>query len=113
MSAKGGKKGAAANKSANEHVIPSEDKATDIDYSEWPLLLKNFDKLQIRTAHYTPNPAKGHSPMKRPIEDYVKFAFFSLLFTCLTHFSSDMVLSIWINLQTLLLTKLLHGFVKS
>ena len=34
-----------------------------LDTSSWPLLLKNFDKLCVRTAHYTPIPA-GHSPLK-------------------------------------------------
>ena len=38
---------------------------------DWPLLLKNFDKLNIRTNHYTPLP-NGWSPLNRPIDEYVK-----------------------------------------
>ena len=34
-----------------------------LDTSSWPLLLKNYDKLHVRTAHYTPIPA-GYSPLK-------------------------------------------------
>ncbi|KAK3095469.1 hypothetical protein FSP39_015057 [Pinctada imbricata] len=48
-----------------------------LDTSQWPLLLKNFDKLNVRTAHYTPIPS-GHSPLKRPIEEYVKSGFINL-----------------------------------
>ncbi|XP_046566310.1 H/ACA ribonucleoprotein complex subunit DKC1-like [Haliotis rubra] len=51
-------------------IQPSE-KAAKLDTSQWPLLLKNFDKLNVRTNHYTPIPS-GCSPLKRPIEDYVR-----------------------------------------
>lgn len=45
--------------------------------ADWPLLLKNFDKLNIRTGHYVPCP-KGWSPLKRPIAEYVKIGFINL-----------------------------------
>ena len=32
---------------------------------------QNFDKLNIRTAHYTPLP-NGSNPLKREIQDYVR-----------------------------------------
>lgn len=48
-----------------------------LDTSQWPLLLKNFDKLNVRTAHYTPIPA-GCSPLKRPIQEYIKSGFINL-----------------------------------
>lgn len=35
-------------------------------------ILQNFDKLNVRTAHYTPIPA-GCSPLKRPIQEYIKY----------------------------------------
>ncbi|KAA8578082.1 hypothetical protein FQN60_002530 [Etheostoma spectabile] len=37
----------------------------------------NFDKLNIRTAHYTPLP-HGSNPLKRTIQDYVKTGFINL-----------------------------------
>lgn len=40
-------------------------------------LLKNFDKLNIRTAHYTPLPL-GSNPLKRNIHDYVRTGFINL-----------------------------------
>lgn len=42
-----------------------------LDTSAWPLLLKNYDKLLIRSAHYTPIPA-GSSPLKRDLASYIK-----------------------------------------
>lgn len=41
------------------------------DTSSWPLLLKHFDKLNVRTGHYTPIP-KGCSPLKRPLDEYLR-----------------------------------------
>jgi H/ACA ribonucleoprotein complex subunit 4 len=48
-----------------------------LDSSDWPLLLKNFDRLNIRTNHYTPLPF-GASPLNRHIKDYVKSGFINL-----------------------------------
>jgi len=45
--------------------------------SEWPLLLKNLDKMNTRTSHYTPIP-KGHTPLARPIEEYLKYGCINL-----------------------------------
>ncbi|SRR5258707_1581802 len=41
--------------------------------SEWPLLLKNYDKLLVRSSHFTPIPS-GCSPLKRDIASYIKLA---------------------------------------
>ena len=45
--------------------------------SDWPLLLKNFDRLNVRTNHYTPLP-HGSSPLRRDIVNYVKSGFINL-----------------------------------
>merc|ERR1712025_1039010 len=58
-------------------VEPSEQPPPKLDTSEWLLLLKNFDKLNIRTNHYTPLP-HGASPLKRDITNYVKSGFICL-----------------------------------
>merc|ERR1712070_1054331 len=42
-----------------------------LDTSQWPLLLKNYDQLNVRTGHYTPINA-GCSPLKRSLHDYVR-----------------------------------------
>uniref|UniRef100_A0A7S3QY34 PUA domain-containing protein n=1 Tax=Dunaliella tertiolecta TaxID=3047 RepID=A0A7S3QY34_DUNTE len=43
-----------------------------LDTSKWPLLLKNYDKLNVRTGHYTPIPA-GYTPLKRPLKEYMSY----------------------------------------
>jgi len=58
-------------------IEPSEAPVKTIDTSDWPLLLKNFDKLNVRTNHYTPLP-NGCSPLKRDITEYIKSGFLNL-----------------------------------
>lgn len=41
-----------------------------LDTSSWPLLLKNYSDLHVRTSHYTPIPC-GSSPLSRPLKDHV------------------------------------------
>uniref|UniRef100_A0A8B9J7F1 H/ACA ribonucleoprotein complex subunit DKC1 n=1 Tax=Astyanax mexicanus TaxID=7994 RepID=A0A8B9J7F1_ASTMX len=60
-----------------DFLIKPESKVAKLDTSQWPLLLKNFDKLNIRTAHYTPLP-HGSNPLKRNIHDYVRSGFINL-----------------------------------
>ncbi|GAA5882607.1 hypothetical protein JCM16303_002068 [Sporobolomyces ruberrimus] len=45
--------------------------APALNTSEWPLLLKNYDKLLVRSSHFTPIPA-GSSPLKRDLKSYIK-----------------------------------------
>ncbi|KAJ9652798.1 centromere/microtubule-binding protein cbf5 [Neophaeococcomyces mojaviensis] len=47
-----------------ENVTPA------IAAADWPLLLKNYDKLLVRTGHFTPIPA-GCTPYKRDLKSYV------------------------------------------
>ncbi|GJE85995.1 rRNA pseudouridine synthase, putative [Phanerochaete sordida] len=51
--------------------IKPEDSQPKLDTSQWPLLLKNYDKLLVRSSHFTPIPS-GCSPLKRDITTYVK-----------------------------------------
>jgi len=49
-------------------VIKSEATKKNKKQSEaWPLLLKDYDKLNVKTGHFTPLP-DGYSPISRPIE---------------------------------------------
>lgn len=52
--------------------IKSEASAPKLDTSQWPLLLKNYDKLLVRSSHFTPIPS-GCSPLKRDITTYIKY----------------------------------------
>ncbi|GBG60216.1 hypothetical protein CBR_g3460 [Chara braunii] len=62
--------------SATEFFIKPSPTPT-LDTSKWPILLKNYDKLNVRTGHYTPIPT-GHSPLKRPLYDYVRYGVINL-----------------------------------
>ncbi|RRT62015.1 hypothetical protein B296_00043751 [Ensete ventricosum] len=82
-------------KSKDENILPSpsaggpgEDQDKDyfikpqsftpaVDASSWPILLKNYDRLNVRTGHYTPLPA-GHSPLKRPLPEYLRYGILNL-----------------------------------
>ena len=48
-----------------------------LDTSSWPLLLKNYSKLLVRTGHFTPIPS-GNSPLKRPIQEYIRYGVINL-----------------------------------
>ncbi|KAJ1339667.1 centromere/microtubule-binding protein CBF5 [Batrachochytrium salamandrivorans] len=54
-----------------DFVIKSSSVTPTLDTSEWPLLLKNYDKLNVRTSHYTPIPS-GCAPLKRDLSTYIK-----------------------------------------
>jgi len=58
----------AEEETADFTIKPSKDKPK-VDTSDWPLLLKNYDKLNVRTNHYTPIP-KGYTPHQRPLDEY-------------------------------------------
>ena len=61
----------------NEVYIKSEDSFPKIDTSKWPLLLKNYDSLHVRSAHYTPIP-QGMSPLKRSLQEYLRYGCINL-----------------------------------
>ncbi|KAH4845566.1 H/ACA ribonucleoprotein complex subunit CBF5 [Parastagonospora nodorum] len=52
------------------YVIKPEAAAPAIDTSDWPLLLKNYSELLVRTSHYTPIP-QGCAPLSRDIKSYI------------------------------------------
>ncbi|KAF9452645.1 putative rRNA pseudouridine synthase [Macrolepiota fuliginosa MF-IS2] len=54
-----------------DYAIKSENTTPKLDTSQWPLLLKNYDKLLVRSSHFTPIPSGG-SPLKRDITNYIK-----------------------------------------
>jgi len=60
-----------------DFMIMPESSAPSLDTSKWPLLLKNYDKLLVRTGHYTPIPV-GHNPLKRPLQEYVRYGCINL-----------------------------------
>lgn len=61
----------------DKSVIKPEKESKAIDTSNWPLLLKNYDKLNVRTGHYTPLPY-GCSPLARPIDQHILYGIMNL-----------------------------------
>ncbi|KAI9029286.1 pseudouridine synthase [Hyaloraphidium curvatum] len=60
-----------------DYVIKPEQSTPALDTSKWPLLLKNYDKLNVRTGHYTPIPS-GSSPLKRELSEYIRYGVINL-----------------------------------
>uniref|UniRef100_A0A1B6FK43 Uncharacterized protein n=1 Tax=Cuerna arida TaxID=1464854 RepID=A0A1B6FK43_9HEMI len=63
-------------KEGDFQIKPSS-KVPKLDTSKWPLLLKNFDRLNVRTNHYTPLPF-GSSPLSRDIAQYIRYGCINL-----------------------------------
>ncbi|KAI9826897.1 MAG: centromere/microtubule-binding protein cbf5 [Thelocarpon impressellum] len=53
-----------------DYSIKPEKVTPAVDTSDWPLLLKNYDKLLVRTGHFTPIP-NGCTPLKRDLKSYI------------------------------------------
>lgn len=60
-----------------DFALQPSSEITKLDTADWPLLLKNFDKLNVRSNHFTPLPF-GCSPLKRDIVEYIKGGFINL-----------------------------------
>lgn len=69
--------GDADGESGDEYVIKPTNVVPKLDTSKWPLLLKNYDRLNVRTGHYTPIPC-GSAPLKRELKDYLAAGFINL-----------------------------------
>ncbi|KIX09896.1 centromere/microtubule-binding protein cbf5 [Rhinocladiella mackenziei CBS 650.93] len=53
-----------------DYSIKPENVTPAIPTNEWPLLLKNYDQLLVRTGHFTPIPC-GCTPLKRDLKSYI------------------------------------------
>jgi len=53
-----------------EYSIKPQTTVPSLDTSTWPLLLKNYDRMLVRSGHFTPIP-NGSSPYKRDLKSYV------------------------------------------
>jgi len=61
-----------------QYAIKPQAVTPAIDTSTWPLLLKNYSNLLVRTGHFTPIP-NGSSPLKRDIKSYISYGFINLV----------------------------------
>lgn len=63
--------------SQKDYLIKPQSFTPSLDTSTWPILLKNYDRLNVRTGHYTPLPT-GFSPLKRPLLEYIRYGILNL-----------------------------------
>ncbi|MCJ1260164.1 centromere/microtubule-binding protein cbf5 [Lobaria immixta] len=57
-------------KGEQDLIIKPESTTPTLDASKWPLLLKDYSKLLVRTGHFTPIPV-GCTPLKRDLKSYI------------------------------------------
>lgn len=50
---------------------PSDEPAKVLSGHKWPLLLKDYHKMNVRTSHFTPLES-GCCPLRRPIKEYIR-----------------------------------------
>ncbi|MCL7021404.1 hypothetical protein MKW94_024737 [Papaver nudicaule] len=60
-----------------DYLIKPQSHTPTLDTSQWPILLKKYDQLNVRTGHYTPLPS-GYSPLKRPLAEYIRYGIINL-----------------------------------
>lgn len=58
-------------------ILPESSSNNSLTSENWPLLLKNYHLLNIRTGHYTPL-SNGFSPLKRPLQEYIRYGIIAL-----------------------------------
>ncbi|EGR32121.1 hypothetical protein IMG5_095360, partial [Ichthyophthirius multifiliis] len=66
-----------AQKVQQDYIKPLTSTKAKLDASEWPLLLKNYDKMNIRSSHYTPL-CNGSTPLSRSVEEHLKYGVINL-----------------------------------
>ncbi|CAN1256338.1 H/ACA ribonucleoprotein complex subunit 4 [Linum perenne] len=70
-------KDSSAAAATGDYLIKPQSYTPPIDTSQWPILLKNYERLNVRTGHYTPLPS-GYSPLKRPLAEYIRYGVMNL-----------------------------------
>ena len=53
-----------------DYTIKPEASTPAVDTSDWPLLLRNYNRLLVRTGHFTPIPV-GCTPLKRDLKSFI------------------------------------------
>ncbi|CAL8127351.1 unnamed protein product [Orchesella dallaii] len=62
---------------STDFALASSNAPSKLNASDWPLLLKNFHKLHVKSNHFTPLPF-GSSPLRRDIKEYVRSGYINL-----------------------------------
>eukprot|EP00999_Lentomonas_sp_LEN2_P002652 NODE_528_length_1393_cov_103.892575_g493_i0.p1 GENE.NODE_528_length_1393_cov_103.892575_g493_i0~~NODE_528_length_1393_cov_103.892575_g493_i0.p1 ORF type:complete len:424 (+),score=96.03 NODE_528_length_1393_cov_103.892575_g493_i0:74-1345(+) len=62
----------------DQEAAEAKGKKPPLKTKDWPMLLKNYDKLNIRDVGYNPHPEGGYTPLRRPLEEYLKYGMLNL-----------------------------------
>eukprot|EP00003_Mantamonas_plastica_P004276 TRINITY_DN1338_c0_g2_i1.p1 TRINITY_DN1338_c0_g2~~TRINITY_DN1338_c0_g2_i1.p1 ORF type:complete len:524 (-),score=194.00 TRINITY_DN1338_c0_g2_i1:61-1632(-) len=62
---------------SSSFVVEPESGDGNLTSASWPLLLKNFEKMNIRTRHFTPI-ASGSDPLSRELKEYIRYGVINL-----------------------------------
>ena len=66
-------------KESTDFVIQSEDSGKVVtDSSHWPLLLKNYTKMNVKRTKFTPIPDAGYCPLNRPIKEHINYGMLNI-----------------------------------
>lgn len=55
-----------------DFLVKPQSFTPSLDISEWPILLKNYDRLNVRTEHYTLLPS-NFSSLKCSLAEYIRY----------------------------------------
>lgn len=58
-------------------IKPDSKEKAKLNSKKWPLLLKNYEKLNTRTSHFVPLTS-GSTPLERSIKEYIKSGYINL-----------------------------------
>lgn len=64
-------------KAKDQYIVQPEEGKPKMQSKDWPLLLKNYEKMNVLSTHYTPIPA-GSTPLNRPLKEYLKYGIINL-----------------------------------
>ena len=61
-----------------DFCLPLDNAENGLPANEWPLLLKNYTSMVVRSSHFTLIPECGWSPLRRPLKEYIKYGMINL-----------------------------------
>lgn len=64
----------------NDFLIPTGESKADesvLPVAQWPLLLKNYTDMNVRSRHFTQSE-NGCNPLRRPLNEYLKYGMINL-----------------------------------
>mmetsp|Transcript_18666 Transcript_18666/g.29268 ORF Transcript_18666/g.29268 Transcript_18666/m.29268 type:complete len:445 (-) Transcript_18666:49-1383(-) len=69
-----------AEENHEQFIIPNQEISNQAptDTSHWPLLLKNYSKMNVKSTQFNPIPDAGHSPLSRPMHEHINYGMLNI-----------------------------------